>query len=423
LGFDPRSAGGRASGGRRDRVPAARAASAASSARPRGGKGLRGAAGLLGVVAAVALVGALAAARWASPEREGELAMRPQPQGGFANIEPAVAPLAAAPRGRIALSAGDALASRIGDDLTRALARAGGPGVAVQDSRGWFEDLSSLRDGSRLAIARYDALQAARGDGGAGPLRIVMPLFTEELAFVVRADSPLRWIHQVEGKRINIGPPAGARALTVRTAYARLFNKPLASERSSLAGEAAALDELLGRSVDVVVLVGNAPAPWASAYPEMAGGLRLLALDRNHASTQRAMRSMLTAQLDAGADAGPDAPTTPTLAVMSFLVAGGGRAEAGAAGAAPSVDVGRVAAALCRQLPTLQRDGHPKWREVRPDLQLDAGWPYAAEAQGALRNCASQAAGPAAAPPPAASPAPRRPQQTAAGAAQAPEAS
>jgi len=317
----------------------------------------------------------------------------------------------------LALSGGDSMSVQMGEDLSRALGPAAAARQIAPSEAGWAADLSGLQDGTRWAIARYDALQAARIDGRIGPLRIVMPLATQELAFMVRADSPLQYIHEIEGRRINLGPADGARALTVRNAYRNLFGQDLPLARASLANEPAALEELLHRSSDVVVLVGNAPVPWARAWPEMAGGLRLLKLAPDHPSTRRALRGLLATQLDPGPEAGPNAAVTPTLAVMSFLVTGAADpalpigvkagakvgAEVGAkagenAAVAPPNPLARLAQTLCAQLPALQRDGHPKWREVQADLQLEVGWPYAAEAERALRGCATAGVVPGAVP-------------------------
>lgn len=329
----------------------------------------------------VGLVVLLAGLGWALRPAEdlGLLAQAPALETGSARL-PRPSPTGAAP---LELVGGDLLAGRIGEDVSRVLTASG---VVLQPSLGWREDLDRLQGGTRFAVAREDALRAAKAEGSTGPLHIVTPLVAQELAFVVRADSPLRHIHEVQGRRINIGPAEGARALTVRTAYRSLFGQDLPLARASLAGETSALDELLHRSTDVVVLVGNAPAPWDHAWPEMVGGLRLLTLRADHPSSQRALRAMQPGSLAAG----PDAAATPTLSVMSYLVTGATRPlHAGMTGATDTPgELARMVELLCRHLPVLQRDGHPKWRELRAaGEQEEARWPYAAEAQRLLQGC------------------------------------
>ena len=75
---------------------------------------------------------------------------------------------------------------------------------------------------------------------------------------------------------------------------------------------------------------------------------------------------------------------TPTLAVMSFLVTSDYTDEA-------SIDRIRMfARSLCRNLPILRRDGHPKWREVQPDLQLEMGLRYSVPAFAAFYSCRAE---------------------------------
>ena len=74
---------------------------------------------------------------------------------------------------------------------------------------------------------------------------------------------------------------------------------------------------------------------------------------------------------------------TESLAIMSYLVA---LEPAGSTDRAEWFDFAR---ALCTNLPQLQRDGDPKWREVRLGSQPDVGWPYSQQAAQALHACAN----------------------------------
>ena len=38
------------------------------------------------------------------------------------------------------------------------------------------------------------------------PLRVIMPLYNEEIYFIVRADSPLNYVHEIKDAKINVGP-------------------------------------------------------------------------------------------------------------------------------------------------------------------------------------------------------------------------
>src|SRR3954467_6205999 len=93
------------------------------------------------------------------------------------------------------------------------------PALEVQDSKGsWanVEDLSQTK-GVSLAIVQSDVYAAfvyLRDSPEVPPatrrqyanllanLRVFMPLYREEIHFLVRKDSPLEFIHQIQGARI-----------------------------------------------------------------------------------------------------------------------------------------------------------------------------------------------------------------------------
>jgi hypothetical protein len=294
----------------------------------------------------------------------------------------APAPTAAAlPLARVALRV-DAEAQR---DIAAQLAEqvAAAAQVAIETVPVLGEPDTAAAPADTLALVRYDALQAARKAAPNGPLRIVAPLFTEELHFLVRADSPLRRIHEVRASRINVGPVGSARETTAASAYASLFGVALPMRQADHAGLDDALPALLDGRIDVLVVAAGQPSDWLAGLPaESRAALRPLTLDPRDARSRRALERYLPATLRADSYPGwLDAAGAPTLAVMAFLAApqlGDGVA------AGPLKDVVR---ALCVQLPVLQRSGHPKWREVQPGLQLNVGWPAAGAAAEAWRHC------------------------------------
>lgn len=281
-------------------------------------------------------------------------------------------------------------------ELARWVAPATGIGLRPLPAAGWADTLASLHEPGRLAIVRYDALQAARSRPitGAPPLQVVTPLYREELHLIVRADSPLQFIHQIKGRRLNVGPPDSNRALTAGTLYAGLYGTPLPSALADARDETAALQALLAGGIDVLVHVEAQPSRWlAGLPPAIDGQLRLLTLDASHPASRRALRQFLPATLRS--DSYPAAlllEDAPTLAMMSFLVA------APDAGPLAALQLGRLAAGLCSQLDVMRSQGHPKWRELQPGLQLEVGWPYEGAAAQEFRRCATDGPPPAPAP-------------------------
>ena len=274
--------------------------------------------------------------------------------------------------------------AQVSAEMAHWVAPAAGIRIQALPVAGWAEALGRLRDPGHLAIVRYDALRAARARPDLPPLQLVTPLFREELHLLVRADSPLQFIHQIKGRRMNVGAPGSSRALTAQTLYAGLTGQPLPAPQADAQDQAAALQNLLaGSGVEVLLHVDAQPSRWlASLPPAVASRLKLLRLDATNPASRRALRQFLPARLRDG--------DVPTLALMAFLVAPSGAGQSGP-----------LAQGLCSQLDALRREGHPAWREVQPGLQLNVGWPEDDAAAQTFRRCADGG------PPPSASPSDR----------------
>jgi TRAP-type uncharacterized transport system substrate-binding protein len=288
--------------------------------------------------------------------------------------------------------------ARIASELARAIGGGAASARAVT-AAAKVDPVESLRAPRSLAIAQYEALRAARRSASAPPLRVLTPLYAEEVVFIVRADSRLKFIHDLRGRRVNIGSPREGSSQTVREIYRQMFGTAMA--QPSQLGRDAALAELVGfRSIDAMVLVDAQPSAWlASLHPTTARGLRLLRLDRKQPEDRRVLQAFQTSVLRAGPGL-KRGEGMPTLATMSYLVASG-KDDADAKQLADMVG------ALCRELPRLRAGGHPKWRELQPWVNQDSGWPVVAAGKSALKNCVSDRPAPAPAPAPTARRAPK----------------
>ena len=174
----------------------------------------------------------------------------------------------------VAIATGSSRATnfRIGRDLEQFVAPAAGIDLDVLATNGSADNLHRLADDPRvdLAIVQYDVLRAMSDEARGGdrraarlidPVRIVLPLYTEEIHFVVRRDSPLKTVDDIRGKRINLGVQGSGSALTATALYRRMFHAPVAPANASYLSDEQALAALtLDRSVDVVVVVAAQPA-------------------------------------------------------------------------------------------------------------------------------------------------------------------
>lgn len=306
----------------------------------------------------------------------------PPPALSEATTRGVLAPAPAAPATsdsapfEIQLDAPDGSANRLTLELARALSRDAPPLRVVASAEG-ADTRARLGAPRRMSIALDDTLRAARADASSPPLRVLAPLFAQEVFFIVRADSPLQFIHDLRGRRVDIGPAHLEASHTVRAIYRQMFGEEPISPTQF--GKDAALAELVGfRSIDAMAIVDGQPSAWlASIDARTASGLRLLKLDAGHAADRLALQRFRAAVLQPGPGV---RQRTATLAVMSYLVVSG-------EGETDARMLTEMTRALCRELPRLRAGGHPKWRELKPSMQLDTGWPVLESARAGLTDC------------------------------------
>ncbi len=284
---------------------------------------------------------------------------------------------------------------QIGRDLASVVAPDAGIDLEVLPSVGSAENVQRLRHeaGVRLAMVQSDVYQAFldQAQGGlaeAGaliqPLRVVMPLYNEEIYFIARADSPLNSIHDIRDARINVGPLRSGTAMSATTLYRLLFGAPLPDAQASfLANEDALVKLVSEKTLDVVVVVAGQPAKLlADMKPEARQLIKLLRFDAAHPSSAQVLKTYFRATVRAASYPNLLAEDVPGLAVKAFLVTYDYKL------ASSSERLAAFARSLCRNFGKLQAGGHPKWREVQLALpELGRGWSYYPPTERELRSC------------------------------------
>ena len=286
----------------------------------------------------------------------------------------------------------------IGRDLAKWAAAPADIDLAVLPSKGSTENVSRLRyePGVKLALVQSDVYQgmldAARGGNTSAarlirPLRVVMPLYAEEIYFVTRADSPMKFIHELKGKRINVGPLGSGTALSATTLYNLMFGEPLPDGNATyLSNEEALVKLTIDRSIDAVVIVAGQPAKlFVDMKPEARQFIKFLRLDEKAVESARATKIYLPAAIRSASYPTWIKEDIPTLTVKAFLVTYDfGTKEA-------RHNLARFSKALCANFGNLQTQGHPKWKQVRMELPpLGPGWSYYPPTTKILRNCSAQ---------------------------------
>lgn len=286
---------------------------------------------------------------------------------------------------------------QIGRDLAKHIAPAAQIELDALPSAGSAENIHRLRyeDGVKFALVQSDVYQAfisqaSAGDANAAaiirPLRVILPLYNEEIYFVVRADSPMNHVHEIRDARINVGALKSGTAMSATTLYRLMFERPVSDDRISFHSNEEALVRLTGdKSVDVVVVVAGQPAKLlADMKPEAKAVIKLLRFDGEHATAKAALKTYFPSAVKASNYPALLQEDVPGLAVKAYLVTYDyGRA-------ATQTRLAQFAKSLCQNFATLQSDGHPKWKEVSLAMpELGRGWSYFGPTARELQRCPS----------------------------------
>jgi len=273
---------------------------------------------------------------------------------------------------------------QIGRDIARFIAPLADIKLEVLPSAGSAENVRRLRydPGVKLALVQSDVYQAfideaAAGNAEAGeiirPLRVIMPLYDEEIYFVVRADSPMEYVHDIRGARINPGPIGSGTALTTTTLYRAMFGEPIADTNATFLSNEEALAKLVtDKSIDVVAVIAGQPAKLlVDMRPESRQYIKLLRFDRGHSTAQAALATYFEATVRAKSYPNLLTADLPALSVKSYLVTYDFNIRN------TRTHLAALARALCRNFSLLEANGHPKWKEIDVGLpDLGQGWSY-----------------------------------------------
>jgi TRAP transporter TAXI family solute receptor len=283
----------------------------------------------------------------------------------------------------------------IGNDLAKFVAPAANIQLEVLPTAGSAANIRHLRydPGVKLAIVQADVYQAFvdRAVGGSTeassiirPLRVILPLYNTEIHYIVRADSPMNYLHDIKAAKINGGILGSGAALITHTLYRMMFNGPIPEASASYLSNEEALVKLISdKSVDVVVVAAGQPALLiANMKPEAQKFIKLLKFDPAHPSSKLPLTIYSHSVVKASSYPNLLQESFTTIAVGAFLVTYDFNLDTTVS------HLTRFARSLCQSFPALQAEGHPKWKEVELALtQLAPGWTYYGPTSREIRAC------------------------------------
>lgn len=309
------------------------------------------------------------------------------------------------------------------------------PGLEVKDSSGSWNNVEEMSKtvGVTLAIVQSDVYAAfvRLRDDKAVPaatrkeyadwlahLRVFMPLYPEEIHFLVRKDEPIEYIHQIKGKALWMDMEKSGTYLTALNVYTKMFQERPNAVTPFINTTATGDDEGTKRrrsalmalsdpayyksypKVDVMVLVGGQPL--ALLEKNVPANLKLLKFDPARPESKKLLQDYRSGAIRKASypQLNVEGAEQPTLAVDSYLI------TADFKDPKRNEFIKTFAGQFCAKVGTLQEKGHPKWKSLawqpgNPLPQLAAGWQYSDRVKQALASCgpAGAAQKPAAAAP------------------------
>jgi uncharacterized protein len=283
---------------------------------------------------------------------------------------------------------------QIGQDLSKWVAQPAGIDLEVMPSKGSAENVQRMRfePGVKLALVQSDVYQAYidmanSGNEDAGttirPLRLIMPLYDEEIYFVVRNDSPMKTINEIKGKVISVGLIGSGTAQSATTLYRLMFGQPIPDENAQHLSNEDALAALIVKKIDVAIIVAGQPAKlFTDMNPDLLQQIRFLRVDPNAPETARAKQTYYPATIHVSSYPNWLKEDVPTWTVKAFLVTYDYNLRDTVG------NLKRFADSLCENFDNLQEHGHPKWKQVKLDLpSLGKGWQYYHPVEQRLKQC------------------------------------
>ncbi len=305
----------------------------------------------------------------------------------------------------------------MGSDLARLIADPVGLTLDVIESKGSVQNVIEVSQtrGVGLGIVQADVYQhyvdlALAGDKAVRSLleslRVVLPMHSDELHFIVAADSPLQYVHQIRDAKIYMDVVGSGTRVTGLSVYRALFGKEAKSGeqivepfiRDDAVGDTppvlyrnSAFMSLVdktsdpGRRVDVILV--NAGQPAASLKNLTSEAVKLLEVSPSNPQTIAALESFYRIGRIDKSSYTWNARDVPALTVQNYLIT--------AKFSSPTRNqyLSDFSQSLCKRYSVLIDQGHPKWKHLSwapgdgPMPPLARGWRYAESTHATLQNC------------------------------------
>lgn len=265
----------------------------------------------------------------------------------------------------------------IGKDIEDAAGKAGIP-VLVRESKGSIDNLQTMAttgENAALGIVQSDVISfllrspMPKSKVTASKLRLVAPLFKEEIHLLARKD--IKTFDDLKDKRIVVGSAGSGSMMTAVNLLSQLGIKP---KRLFEVSPAEAVVAVLANRADAMVFVGGKPVPMFKNLEKLSG-----MKEQNMGNLLKDIHFLEIPEKKSGGiyeississqDYNFVDKEVSTLAVRAVLVAFDFTRKDTPYYHTRCKQLASLGRTLGRELPNLQTHGHAKWQEV--DLQRD----------------------------------------------------
>ena len=242
---------------------------------------------------------------------------------------------------------------QVADDMAKACPAFN---IQVQTTEGTLANINSLIkpppyiSGNRIAFVQEDALSMVIGDVGKSShiYKVISPMYSEEIMVIVNKKAGILNVRDLAGKRVSIGTPGSGNWFTASLIKKKLGIKWYASENSP----PDAMLQVLTGQLDAAIIVGGVPLEQFQELGKTMSDrvgiipVNVSALDKTYKMKRIPAKTYLWA----------DYPVE-TKSTLSMMIAAHDVSDNA---------IKEFKSCLVKNLPAIQKFGHPKWQEISP---------------------------------------------------------
>lgn len=241
--------------------------------------------------------------------------------------------------------------------------------LKVLETKGSKDNFDRLLDGANgvnFAIVQYDVLQSEDKSklfrkNKSEDIKMIFPLYAEEIHILARKDSEIKTFKDLEGKRVAIGEKNSGTWISMENLKKKMGVKWTGVEKGFDDG----LKDLTAGKVDALIYVAGSPTKKLGNLSAGASQfIKLIPIPKDDNLSKIYTPTVIKADTYSWIE-----EDVTTYSIKSILVAFNSKE-----GTQEYQAVSDLVKVLLTNLPNLKQLGHPKWKEVCPTDYVNVPW-------------------------------------------------